>query len=316
MAVNMLVSFAFFGGVDLNLYRAKMPCGRLMLDSGAFTAYSTGKPIELAAYAEYLETYASAIDHAITLDEIGDPVGTRRNTRKLHQLGHAVMPVFTRGDRMADFDAMVKDARYVCIGGGVGMPYSVLIPRLAGLQRRAEELGGGIHALGIGTMDGLRRIRPYSADSSTISSAFLYGNLVCYDGRHVRTIHHTQRKRLALHLDAYKNQGMVADVAAVLRSGRLPNKADRYRLMQGMTVGGAACDEDATSWAVPAPDGVEDSPGTHMYMAITTSADAPAVAEVDQFMHDPAWTAPPLWADRQGQHAQQCRARVPEENPA
>lgn len=301
----MLVSFAFFGRDDIAAYRRKMPCGRLMIDSGAFTAASIGQVIHLDEYAEFLTTWEGCWDHAVTLDVIGDPVQTRRNTRTLHQRGIRVMPVFTRGDTAAEFDAMVKDSGYVCVGGGVGMPRDLVVRRLSALQRRAEELGGGIHALGVGNLDGLRKIRPYSADASNVSSAFRFGTLVAYDGRRLRVFPHMDRKRLRENLHHLRSQGL--DMADLVTSGRQPTGLERKPLMQGLSVAYACADEDTTRYGVPVPSGVTDTPGTHMYSAIVGSHLAPSVAELDQLLHDPSWSVP-MWERYRTRHEHQCRA--------
>lgn len=305
----MLVSYAFFAREDLGALRQAMPCGRLLLDSGAFTAASKGTPVSLAAYAEFLQTWAHAYDHAVTLDVIGDPVATRRNTLALHRKGLNVLPVFTRNGTVADFEAMVRDSGYVCVGGGVGMPPAVIVRRLRALQVRAEELGGGIHALGVGNMEGLRRIRPYSADASNISSAFRFGTVVAYDGRRLFNMPVSDRAKLRKHLPLLKAQGLGADVTELVRTGRQPGKEGRATLMRGMSMAYVAADEDTVRYGVPVPKGVHDSPGTHLYSAITGMHLAPLVARLDLALHRGTFN-PPLWQRNATRHAQQCRAQV------
>ncbi len=309
MAVNMLMSYAFYGRADLAAYRAKMPCGRMMIDSGAFTALSTGKAIGLDEYGEFLTNFSGVWDAAVTLDVIGDPKATHRNTKKLHDRGIPVMPVFTRGGTIAEFDAMVRDSGYVCVGGGVGMPRPVVIKRLSALQRRAEELGGGIHALGVGNLPGIRAIRPYSADSSNISGVFMFGRVVYYDGRRlnnpsligdVPVIRANQ-----VHLKA---AGL--DMTALMKAGRHPTAAKggttRY-LMRGMAVAYSCADEDTARLGVPVPHSIDDTSGTHMYCSITASENAKHVAELDGLMHDGEWSVP-MWERYRAGHERQCRA--------
>ena len=310
MAVNMLVSYAYFAGVNLTEYRADMPCGRLMIDSGAFTAESSGKPILLDAYAEYLERWAGAWDTAVTLDVIGDPKGTRKNTLKLHARGIPVMPVFTRGDKPADFDAMVKDAGYVCVGGGVGMPVPQSTARLRSLQRRAEELGGGIHALGVGSLSMLRKIRPYSADASNVAGAFRFGCVPVYTGSAVTSVPVTDKRKLRKYATALRAQGVSS--AELLRTGRLPVGERRGRLMQNISIAYVCADEDTTGYAVPTPSGVEDSVGTHLYSAVPGPADAAAVAVLDGLLHGDTWSVP-MWRRYAKRHTAQCRVgNIPE----
>lgn len=319
----MLLSFAFYAKEDLARYKNQMPCGRLLVDSGAYTAASTGKIIRREEYADFLDTWSHVIDHAVTLDVIGDPAGTARNTSWLHKRGYPVMPVFTRGGTPADFDAMVRDCGYVCVGGGVGMPRDQVIRRLFALQRRAEELGGGIHALGVGNLEGLRKIRPYSADSSNVSGAFKFGYLLAYT-RNARQIvlfpmsdPAKFKVKVRPHLVALKDQGV--DLAPLIRSGRMPGSKDgkRYDLMQALSVAYLCADEDTTDYQVPVPQGVQDTPGTHMYSAIVGGHLAPAVAHLDTLVHDPSWSVP-MWDRYRAKHERQCRKlrAVPQAVPA
>lgn len=303
MAVNLLLSFAFFGQDDLKAYRQSMPCGRLLIDSGAYTAASTGRVIKRQEYAEFLGTWAGVIDHAVTLDVIGDPAATARNTRWLHDRGHRVLPVFTRGGKAADFDAMVRECGYVCVGGGVGMSKATYQRRLRALQVRAEELGGGIHALGVGNLNSLRVIRPYSADTSNISSLFVYGAVMAYDGRELRKVQVADRdglRRWATHLRA---QGV--ELAPLVRTGRLPVGPARDVLTQQVGMALACADEDTIKHQVPVPHGTTDTPGTHFYSALTGAHLARPSAQLDRMLHG-GWSVP-AW-QRYGQaHARQCR---------
>lgn len=306
MAVNMLLSFAFDDTRRfLREYRAAMPCGRLMIDSGAYTAFTTGKQVNLADYAAFLTDHLGCWDTAVTLDVIGDPAATRRNTRILHDKGLPVMPVFTRGGSVADFDAMVRDSKYVCVGGGVGMSRQVVVRRCRALQVRAEELGGGIHTLGVGSVTLLRQIRPYSADSSKISQAFQFGSVVSWNGRVMTTVPLTDTRKLRAHLVHLRAAGL--ELSDLARTGRLPNGPARQTLMQGTSLGHCCADEVVNRFRVPVPVGVDDTPGTHLFSAVTGSHLARGVVELDRLLHDPRWTPPPMWGKYRAGHANQCR---------
>lgn len=317
MAVNLLVSFAYCATQDVSQLRASMPCGRIMLDSGAFTASTSGRPVNLDDYARFLDTWPDVFDHSVTLDVIGDPAATKRNTFKLHGMGHNVMPVFTRGEKVAEFDAMVRDSGYVCVGGGVGMSKTFGVPRMAMLQRRAEDMGGGIHALGISGHVALAKIRPYSCDSSRVSIAFKLGYLLVYTRtKRVVVVPITGlQKHARPHWSALRDQGI--DLAPILRAGRMPTMEDepaRSNLAQAMSVTFLCMDEDTAAWGVPVPTGVDDTPGCHLYSAAGNDMGI-AVSHLDTLAHDDAWTVP-LWTAYRHKHARQCRVKLHEETPA
>ena len=319
VAVNILLSYAYHYSADLRKLRSDLVCGRMLIDSGAFTAFTSGKPISLNAYSEYLSRWSSCWDHAITLDVIGDGRATAANTRKLHARGLAVMPVFTRGDSLAEFDAMVRDVGYVCVGGLVGLPGRAQLARTRMLQRRALEHGGGIHALGIGSLAILRASKPYSADASSASGAFRFGTVLFFDGRNVDNFPVTDRVRLSRQRDIIAAHGI--DVAQLVRTRRMPKQGSgRLELMQGMSMAYTCADEVLRHQAgeVPAPPGC-DGPGTHLYQALGTgggkhSSEADAVVVTDRRIHDPNVSSPRLW--RLYGSAHRCRVTSPERSPA
>jgi hypothetical protein len=287
MAVNLLLSYAFHEKTDLGKVRRGLVCGRLLIDSGAFTAWSKGRPIKLDAYAEFLERWRGCWDHAITLDVIGDGDATKRNTRRLHERGLPVMPVFTRGDKLADFDAMVKDAGYVAVGGTVGMGAKPQRERVAMLQRRAQDLGGGIHALGVGSITALRMARPYSGDTSMLSSAFKYGKFVYFDGRDVKVLTAADRAAVAKARNHLRAHGVdLATLANASRIIRLPMDARRQTLMQAMALAYVCADEMLKrNYHVPAPQ--NDRAGPHLYSSVALDKLlAHTVAGLDRKLHE------------------------------
>lgn len=290
MAVNLLLSYAFHADTDLAAVRGDLVCGRLMIDSGAFTAWSKGRAIGLSDYAGYLQRWSTCWDHAVTLDVIGDPAASRVNTRRLHDMGLAVMPVFTRTDTLAEFDAMVRDTGYVCVGGLVGLPVAAQRARAGMLQRRALDAGGGIHALGIGSMSSLRVIRPYSADASSVSGAFRFGTIVYFDGRELRCVSVTNTARLTR--DRAHIQAHGIDLGLLARTGRMPNRENqgRQKLMQAMSLAYAAADEYLKrTGPVPAPRTVVGE-GTNLYSSVigqggSKQDDVYTTAKVDRSLH-------------------------------
>jgi hypothetical protein len=289
MAVNLLLSYAFHADTKLDAVRRDLVCGRLMIDSGAFTAWSKGRTISLYEYAEYLKRWAGCWDHAITLDVIGDPVASRANTRRLHDMGLPVMPVFTRSDTLAEFDAMVADVGYVAVGGLVGLPTASQRARAGMLQRRAQDAGGGIHALGIGSLTSLRAARPYSADASSVSGAFRFGTIVYFDGREIRNTPVTNRARLRRDWSHIQAHGI--DLALIASTGRMPSRENqgRQKLMQAMSLAYAAADEYLKSTGPVSPPRTVTGEGSQLYSSVIangrTNGDVYCVAGVDRELH-------------------------------
>jgi hypothetical protein len=343
MSVNLLLSYAFHADTNLRQVRNRLVCGRLLIDSGAFTAWSKGRPISLDAYAEYLETWRGCWDHAVTLDVIGNGRETAKNTRKLHAKGLPVMPVFTRGDKLREFDAMVQENGYVCVGGLVGLPVPAQKARVKMLQRRAQDQGGGIHALGIGSVAVLRDAMPYSSDSSTVSGAFQFGKVIYFNGKDVVAVYPNKpADRAKMLRDAKLIRGHGIDLGPLVRAGRLPGASSgRAALIQSMGLAFAVADEWLKRRAVvPAPHpgiahGATD-PGPHYFNA-TTTTDLPALSQLDARLHGPhlyaaitpsfgvepiaeldralhtGQSVPSVWRVYSAHH--RCRATAPETTP-
>lgn len=293
MTVNVLVSYGVAPNHDLSELRRGLGCGRIMVDSGAFSAHASGKTITLDGYAKHLDRWAGWWDHAITLDIIGDPVGTARNTRRLHERGYPVMPVFTLGGKLAEFDAIVRDGGYVAVGGLVGLPRPTIRARGAMLQRRAADNGGGIHLLGVGSMSTLRAARPYSADTSSVGSMFRFGNLLYFDGAELRQVNLQHRAKLAAARDHLAAQGV--SLAALLRARRMPtDSAARLELHVALTWAYACGDEVLHRAAVTMARSPHHPPGTHLYIAVSGGDSAAAALRVARSCHGLA-PAPRAW---------------------
>ena len=301
MSVNVLLSYAFHGdgvgfGTDLAAARRELRCGRLMVDSGAFTAHRTGKPIRLEAYAEWLTRWRGAWDHAVTLDVVGDPAATHRQTARLHAMGLPVMPVFTIGGALAEFDAMVRECGRVAVGGTAGARMSARdrTARVRVLQRRALDLGGGVHALGVAALNVLRAARPAAADASGASGMWLYGKILYFDGRQLRMTAVADRATLVRDRDHITAHDI--DAAALIRAGRLPasgEQARRLLLTRSYALAYACADETL--------------PGTELYNSVTPDWGVMPAAALDRELHE--GYAPGAWARWGRRHPAVCRVR-------
>jgi hypothetical protein len=91
---NILTSFAFKDKVDT--YIDALPRARLMLDSGAYTAWSCGQTVDINALIEYARH--PRWSEVVALDVIGDADASVRNAITMKEAGLDVMPVFHIGD--------------------------------------------------------------------------------------------------------------------------------------------------------------------------------------------------------------------------
>ena len=114
--LNILVAYPYMNPQVIESLRR---CGswlRFTLDSGAFTAWKAGKPIELDDYCRFLEQLPIKPWRYFTLDVIGNPDGTLKNYEAAGSWEHC--PGRTSGT----FPINVSDEVWVTVSPKVDMP--------------------------------------------------------------------------------------------------------------------------------------------------------------------------------------------------
>ena len=85
------------------------------LDSGAFGAHNSGKPVVLDEYMAICKDTDAA--EVAGLDVIGDPDGTRRNVEKMVESGINAIPTFHYGSDWCHLEWAVSFAPKIALGG-------------------------------------------------------------------------------------------------------------------------------------------------------------------------------------------------------
>lgn len=175
----------------------------IIVDSGAFTAFTLGKPLSLAKYAGFIRSFD---DHYpmlagrvfVNLDVIGDQDATWRNYRRLRDRGCDVIPVVTFGSPMDDI-RRAADAGYVCLGGLVGRGGAALrwLDDVYDTLSALPELPR-THLLGVSSRSVLMRYPAYSCDASSWISPFQFGARM--HGRKIPNYHESDANRSAMQL--------------------------------------------------------------------------------------------------------------------
>lgn len=180
--LNILVAYPYATRVNFEILRALERIGgaRWFLDSGAFTAWKSGKPIQLDDYCRFLSDLPIRPWRYITLDVIGDGEASLRNYRTMLSRGLQPVPVFTRGEDFGMLATYYETSDLVCIGGLVSR-ISTPKPYLKALKSRL--VGRDYHILGFSSLDWIKYLRPYSVDSTSWDRASRYGILNVYMGR-------------------------------------------------------------------------------------------------------------------------------------
>jgi len=149
----------------------------VMLDSGAYSAFTRGITITVAEYAACLRDYGPHVDAYVNLDVCDDPTQTAKNQTQLEDKGFSPLPVYHFGeptewlDRLADYE-------YVGLGNS-----SLSSQRPQGLfeswveRTTTDNPIRRFHGFAVGTLKP-RLMGLYSVDSTTWTVAARYGRLL------------------------------------------------------------------------------------------------------------------------------------------
>jgi hypothetical protein len=256
--VNILVAYPYIASDPkmLALLEQAAAAGhRVMVDSGAFTAHTTGKQVSLVEYIRWLRHCPFTPSCYVTLDVIGNPAASRVNLQRMQDAGLRPAPVFTYGETPAELDAMYEASPLVCVGGLIGRTGK--LQYMAWAMRHAA--GRPVHLLGNVTPPVIAAHRPAQCDASNWMEGCRYGHLNLYLGR---------GRWMAASRHSDMEPVTPALTAALAEHGtRLHQLADRgaWTGANGLVQLTATC-----AWLRYAAD-VEQEWGTHVYMAAAQS---------------------------------------------
>lgn len=253
--LNVLVAYPYMKPPVTEGLQAIGPALRFVLDSGAFTAWKAGKPIQLDDYCRFLEQLPIKPWRYFTLDVIGDPEGTQRNYETMLKRGFTPVPIFTRGEDPAALDEFYKTSDVVGIGGLVGTPGNRGFVK--GIMRHVGDRM--VHWLGFTNLDYIKAYRPFMCDSSSWESGARYGALKLYMGN---------AKFLTIKKPQFQNRPAPEVLDRIRQLG-----VDPYRLakLDGWHGGPSASRTLCARSGVALSVDVERQTGTKMFLAVTTT---------------------------------------------
>lgn len=234
--VDTLVSYHYMtrrqAGRDLMAQIVEFGVFRLIADSGAFSAFTQGTPIDVDAYGEWLTRWRPHVFWAASLDVFGDPGKSFANWKHLRDRhGLDTVPTIHIGTDLSWLDAYAAEGvDFIGLGGMVKMPRPAQMRFLVACLRYARDRHPGMrfHAWGTTTNTMLQKLPLYSADSSgLLGQAFRFAALPLWDPR--------QRKIVNIEMDGhspYRHRDLLAreygiNPATILRS----NGANRSHLI-------------------------------------------------------------------------------------
>lgn len=154
-----------------------MPEGRkrveLFLDSGAFSAWSQGKQINIDDYIQFIKEHEDVIDVYANLDVIGDAEATWKNQLRMEEAGLKPLPVFHYGEDISWLKNLLKRKyEYISLGGMVPISTQDLIHWLDDLFKNylCDSKGMPIvkvHGFGLTSLRIMLRYPFWSCDSTS-----------------------------------------------------------------------------------------------------------------------------------------------------
>lgn len=187
----LLISYAYFKdklfGVDYEIIeRVRRGEVKLLIDSGAFTAFTKGKHISLSEYLSFIDRLkAENIEfNYAQLDVIGNPQATSDNLLTMHRQGYCdTLPVFTRGERIEQLEDLYEMNDYIMLGGvAVGDTVKHYVKWF--LERNQNRK---VHLLGFTESNILAYYKPTSVDSSGSEASARFGGWPYYNNLSVKS---------------------------------------------------------------------------------------------------------------------------------
>lgn len=179
LKLNLLTAYPYMTRSLIQILQSNQDRIRFVLDSGAFTAWKSGKEIKLEDYSRFLDGLPFNPWRYFTLDVIGDPQKSLRNYQNLLREGYTPIPIFTRGESISALDSYYETSDVVGIGGLVRTPRNKGF--INGIMKHVGDRK--VHWLGFTSLDYLKAYRPYMCDSSSWVGALMFASLKIYDKR-------------------------------------------------------------------------------------------------------------------------------------
>ena len=161
---------------------------KIFLDSGAFSAHTLGKEINLKEYCRYIHEnqdlirVEDGVQMIATLDSIGDADKTYENLIEMQRQGVRSIPTFHMGEDERYLDWYVANYEYISLGGLVGANPKQLVIWLDRMFSKHILDGAGrpktrVHGFGITSIPIMERYPWYSCDSSSWIQTTSHGGI-------------------------------------------------------------------------------------------------------------------------------------------
>lgn len=118
IGVNVLVAYPYANGpVVAKLADMRSRGANVYIDSGAFSAWNAGTPIDFDDYVRFLRGLPFDPTGYFQLDVVGDRDATIGNLKRMVDAKLKPIAVFQRGMPESDIDVLYTMAKIVAVGG-------------------------------------------------------------------------------------------------------------------------------------------------------------------------------------------------------
>lgn len=169
MAPHLLISYYYIKPWLKHKHRCRYR--DWVMDSGAFSAHSSGKTIDLTEYIAACHSLAASdptLTEIFALDVINDHVATRANLITMWENGVPAIPCFHFGSPMSELMEMAATYPKIAIGGCVGRPKKQKMKFAE--QVFARVWPKPIHGFGFGSEDHILGLPFHSTDATNWES--------------------------------------------------------------------------------------------------------------------------------------------------
>lgn len=195
--MNVLVSY-FFAKKEPDrwdtLFRSASAAGwNVLLDSGAYSAWTQNEPIDLARYCRFIERRREWLWDYVMLDVVGSAEQSKVNLRRMRDQGLLPMAVLTDDalpDTAPELIDLSGNAR-LCVAGGTHWNEEPIAARMELVRRAAPS--AQVHALGLTRGTLAWRCPVATIDSSTWMVGVRFGKFSTFD-RLRGCVQHDHRK--------------------------------------------------------------------------------------------------------------------------
>ncbi len=176
--INVLMAYPYLSPPALKCWEQNHDLIDMIVDSGAFTAWKSGKPIHLDDYCRFIDGLKIQPWKYFALDVIGDPAATETNYETMLKRGFKPVPVFTRGESTSVIDDLYKTTDTIAVGGLVQTRQNkAFVNHVMKIINKRK-----VHLLGFCRQEYLLAHRPTSVDSSSWLAPGQFGRLDIYLG--------------------------------------------------------------------------------------------------------------------------------------